>query len=227
MNKITCIVLLYTIILISCQEKSIESRLEARVGELESQLDTLKKSTNKTFDSIRNFQISSNKKNFEFNKKTEILKKLNLSYDDKTETTSYDQNLFIHYNNLNRSSISLHKKSGQSPTISLKMTYAGDDWIQFENAYFIYDSNVREIKFNLEHDKLGQNAGGQMWEWIDISLGDNDIDVLYKVANSSNSQMKLSGKKELTRNLFDREKEAILHILNAYQYFKENPNENL
>ena len=54
------------------------------------------------------------------------------------------------------------------------MSYTGDDWIFFENAYLSYDGNTREVSFNKYNDKESDNSGGKVWEWIG-KIGDIDI----------------------------------------------------
>ena len=41
------------------------------------------------------------------------------------------------------------------------MSYTGDDWIFFENAYLSYEGNTLEIKFDKYRNKETENKGGQ------------------------------------------------------------------
>jgi hypothetical protein len=66
---------------------------------------------------------------------------------------------------------------GQTPSsvwLRLKMSYTGDDWIFFENAYLSYDGITREFPFNKYKDKESDNSGGDVWEWIDLSVSSDD-----------------------------------------------------
>ena len=57
-------------------------------------------------------------------------------------------------------------------SLRLKMSYSGDDWIFFKNAYLSYNGNTREISFNEYQEKESDNSGGEVWEWIDVSIDD-------------------------------------------------------
>ncbi len=101
--------------------------------------------------------------------KLKTLKKLKKDYDDVSGVTWYKQPYFSHYNNENYTSIYLGQKDN-SLWLRLKMSYSGDDWIFFDNAYLSYEGNTKEIYFDKYNDKKTENGYGGVWEWIDVEV---------------------------------------------------------
>ena len=103
----------------------------------------------------------------------------------------------------------------------MKMSYTGDDWIFFENAYLSYDGNTREINFNKYENKESDNSGGEVWEWIDVSVDSYLHSYLKEMINGKSIKMRLSGKYTRTRNLSVNEIQGIKDVLLAYDVLKE------
>lgn len=167
------------------------------------------------------------KENFEKLKKEEeekaeklkSLTKLKKRLDDVSGITWYHNPYFTHYSNTNLASIYMGQKSG-SVWLRLQMSYKGDDWIFFDNAYLSYEGNTKEIFFDKYQDKKTENSGGGVWEWIDTGLDDSMIPFLKEFANSNDAKMRLSGKYSKTRNLSTNEKKGILDVINGYESLK-------
>ncbi len=147
------------------------------------------------------------------------LKKLKKEYDDVSGVTWYKNRYFTHYNNRNLTSIYMGSKE-KSTWLRLKMSYQGDDWIFFEQAYLSYDGNTKEISFNKYSDKESENSGGSVWEWIDVLVSPDVEKFLRVFAKSKNAKMRLSGKYSETRNLTWNEKQGIIDVLNGYDAIK-------
>ena len=101
------------------------------------------------------------------------------------------------------------------------MSYVGDDWIFFENAYLSYDGNTKSIPFKKYEDKDSDNSGGEVWEWIDIEVKDDLLDFLREMVNGKSVKMRLCGKYSKTRDLSASEIKAIKDVLLAYDVLKE------
>ena len=143
------------------------------------------------------------------------LNKLKKNFDDVSGITWYKQPYFTHYSNTNLTSIYMGEK-GSSKWLILTMSYAGDDWIFFDNAILSYDGNSKTISFDKYKDKETDNSGGNVWEWIDVSI-DKSLEIfLREFAKSKNAKMRLSGKYTKTRTLTYNEREGILDVLNGY-----------
>jgi len=147
--------------------------------------------------------------------KLKALKKLKKEHDDISGNTWYYQPYFTHYNNRNLISIYMGD-NGYSRWLRLKMSYNGDNWIFFENAYLSYEGNTKTIYFNEYQDKKSDNSGGSVWEWIDVSVTTDIESFLREFAKSKDAKMRLSGKYTKTRNLTGNERQGILDVLNGY-----------
>lgn len=172
---------------------------------------------------IKNSQIleAKNKAKLEEEKRSS-LKKLKLEYDDVNGVSWYKQKYFTHYTNDNKTSIYLGKEKGAQPFLRLQMSYTGESWIFFEEAYLSYDGNTKQIYFDDYKEKKSDNDGGEVWEWIDVQINDSDVEWLRNFAESKNAKMRLSGKYTKTRNLTPQERQGIIDVINGYEYFKEN-----
>ena len=147
--------------------------------------------------------------------KLKSLNKLKKNFDDVSGITWYKQPYFTHYSNTNLTSIYMGEK-GSSKWLILTMSYAGDDWIFFDNAILSYDGNSKTISFDKYKEKEKDNSGGNVWEWIDVSI-DKGLEIyLREFAKSKNAKMRLSGKYTKTRTLTYNERKGILDVLNGY-----------
>ncbi len=145
------------------------------------------------------------------------LSKLKEEHDDVSGITWYYQKYFTHYINTNRISLYIGKKSN-SVWLRLKMTYNGDNWIFFENAYISYEGNTQPIYFDRYNDRNTEIEGGFVSEWLDVDISKDKeiINFLYDFAKSTQAKMKLSGKYSKTRTLTQNERQGILDVLEGY-----------
>ena len=101
------------------------------------------------------------------------------------------------------------------------MSYNGDDWIFFENAYLSYDGNTLEIPFDRYRDKKTDNDS-EVWEWIDVLVSDSMLSFIRNMVEGKTPKMRLSGKYSSTRNLSTNEIKAIKDVLAGYDILKTN-----
>ncbi len=153
-------------------------------------------------------------------KRLSIVRKLKKDVDDVEGITWYKNPYFTHYNNRNLTSLYIGLNENNI-WLRLKMSYAGEDWIFFENAYLSYDGNTLKIPFDEYSEKKTEIGMGNVWEWIDITVSDNTEDFLRKMLDGKVKKMRLSGKYTKTRNLSSNEIRAIKDILLAYDVLKE------
>jgi hypothetical protein len=154
--------------------------------------------------------------------KLQALNKLVKNYDDVSDVTWYHQPYFTHYNNKNLVSIYIGKM-GNYLFLRLKMSYKGEDWIFFENAFLSYDGETKQIYFDKYTDKKTEiGNGGSVWEWIDVQLSEDSIQYLRKFCESRNAKMRLSGKYTETRNLTWEERQGIKDVLDGYDTLVSN-----
>jgi hypothetical protein len=147
--------------------------------------------------------------------KLKAVNKLKKKYDDVSNITWYYQPYFTHYNNANLLSVYIGKGSN-NVWLRLKMSYTGDDWIFFENAYLSYDGNTIEIPFDKYENKETDNSGGAVWEWIDISVSSSLLNYLKTYTQAKEPKMRLSGKYTKTRTLSSKEISGLKDVLLAY-----------
>lgn len=148
-------------------------------------------------------------------KRMKAVSKLKKKYDDISGITWYYNPYFTHYDNTNKASLYIGQKDNQT-WLRLKMSYNGDDWIFFENAYLSYDGETKEINFNRYRNKESDNSGGYVWEWIDVGVDEQLLAYLKKMVNGKSIKMRLSGKYTHTRNITGNEKKALEDVLLAY-----------
>ena len=144
--------------------------------------------------------------------------KLKKNYDDVSGITWYSNPYFTHYTNKNLTSVYIGKDKS-STWLILRMSYYGDDWIFFKNAYLSYDGNTKEIFFDEYRNKKTENDSS-VWEWIDVSVSSDIEAFLREMIKSKNVKMRLSGKYSRTRNLSTNEIKGISDVLLAYDVLK-------
>lgn len=149
-------------------------------------------------------------------KRMQAVKKLKSSYDDVSGITWYYNPYFTHYNNSNHVSIYMGKRESGTPWLRLVMSYYGDNWIFFENAYLSYDGSTMEIPFNRYDDKKTDNSGGSVWEWIDVPVDNSILSFLKQLVEGKTAKMRLSGKYTHTKSLSTSEINGIKDVLLAY-----------
>lgn len=150
-------------------------------------------------------------------KRMKAVNKLASNYDDISGIKWYKNPYFTHYDNTNRISLYIGTQKDKRPWLRLKMSYEGDNWIFFENAYISYDGKTLEIPFNQYEDKESDNGyGGRVWEWIDVHVTSEIHSFLKQMVEGKSLKMRLSGKYTETRNLTNSEIEGLKDVLLAY-----------
>ncbi len=153
-------------------------------------------------------------------KRMKAVNKLKKKYDDVDGITWYSNPYFVHYNNTNHVSVYIGK-SETSVWLRLKMSYEGDNWIFFENAYLSYDGNTKYVYFNEYEDKKSDSGyGGRVWEWIDVGVDDSMLAFLKEMVNGKSIKMRLSGKYTHDHIITYDERKGIEDVLLAYDVLK-------
>lgn len=156
-------------------------------------------------------------------KRMQAVNKLKKEYDDVSGITWYYNPYFTHYNNRNLISLYIGNKKDEGKVwLRLKMSYEGDDWIFFENAYLSYDENTKIIFFRDKETEVGN--GGRVWEWIDVPVDTELLEYLHNFVNGKSIKMRFSGKYSHTRAISNTERKALKDILLAYDVLT---NENM
>ena len=107
-----------------------------------------------------------------------------------------------------------------STWMQLCFLYDGDDWVFFKNVTIAADDQRFYKNFNY-FDVTRDNAGGEVWETMDITASESDIEMLKAVANSKETTVRFEGDDyyyDLTVSATD--KQAIAQVLEAYEALK-------
>lgn len=95
--------------------------------------------------------------------------------------------------------------------------YTDDDWIFFDKITFAVDDQ-RFYKYFSYYDVTRDNEYGDVWEYVDIEVGDSEIELLEAIANSSNTIIRFEGDdyyEDIT--VSDKDKKAIKQMLTVYK----------
>lgn len=98
--------------------------------------------------------------------------------------------------------------------------YTADDWVFFENIIFSVDGKNYYKSFNY-NDVVRDNEGGDVWEYVDIEVGESEIDILKAIANSEETIVRFEGDnyyRDIT--ISNGDKKGILDALLVYQLLK-------
>jgi hypothetical protein len=98
--------------------------------------------------------------------------------------------------------------------------YAGSDWLFFEKIVVNVDGRVFNLDFSyfeVEHE----NAGGGVWEWIDIVPSSENISMLNLIANSKSTIVRFQGENyKNDRELTAKDKKAISDVFTVMDGYK-------
>ncbi|WP_445722144.1 hypothetical protein [Flavobacterium sp.] len=139
-------------------------------------------------------------------KKTDKLEGISW-YQDKTSPYYINKNGFYLY----------ITSSGYSyPSLRLKIQYKDDRWL-FIRKYQIF---VDGIKYSIEpeYNKIQRDNGdGDIWEWLDTSVGKDEFAVLTAIKNGKDIKIRyISDKYHKDKSITVVEKKAIINMLNVY-----------
>lgn len=160
----------------------------------------------------------------ERNRKQAVLKRLEKKHDDISGTTWYTQPYFKHYNDMTATSVGIGQ-SNRGIWMVLKMSYQGEKWIFFENAYLSYDGNTKQINFSEYDDKKTEFVGGDgVWEWIQVAVDRDLMNFINDCAYGKSIKMRLSGKYSITKVLSVDERKGLKDIVEAFKILSEDNN---
>lgn len=154
-----------------------------------------------------------------------ILKGLRVKTDDFEEVSFYYGGGVIPYTNINRLFLYMPYKDGSRPSLRMKVQYAGEDWIFWNEAELKVDGEKMSLLGMGTVDR--DNDGGKVWEFTDSRVDRNSMDdennlrVIREVATSKTTTIRLSGKYRNDRTITNSEKKAMREILEAYDSIME------
>jgi len=109
---------------------------------------------------------------------------------------------------------------GNNVWMRLVCDYTSDDWLFFEKITFAVDDQ-RYYRFYSYYDVTRDNGYGDIWEYVDIVVGDEEIELLRAIANSENTIVRFEGDDYYDDvTIKDSDKKAIIQMLLLYEYLQ-------
>lgn len=101
--------------------------------------------------------------------------------------------------------------------LRLVYNYTGDDWVFYKNVIVAADDQRFTKTFNY-FDIVHNNGGGDVWEYIDTDVSESDIEMLWAIANSTETLVRFQGDDySYDFTITDGDKQAIREALTAYE----------
>lgn len=155
-------------------------------------------------------------------KQQELFSSFRSDYDQVTQITWYRPSSAPEYINNNSCYIYMGKNGGDYPHYWIRwvMSYAGNDWIFFDNITINVDGTNYYKTFDYFDVNRDNNYGG-VWEYVDISVTSNDMEILDAIANSDQTIIRFQGDEyRYDKTVTQTEKDGIRSILDAYEIVK-------
>lgn len=143
-------------------------------------------------------------------------------HDQVLQVTWYYPSSAPKYINTNSCFIYMGKDDGDYPYYRLRwiMSYAGNDWIFFDNIIINIDGTNYYKTFDYFEVNRDNNYGG-VWEYVDIFVTSEDIEILNAIANSEQTIIRFQGDTYYyDKTVTQTEKDGIQSILNVYNAVK-------
>lgn len=105
-----------------------------------------------------------------------------------------------------------------SKWLRFKAMYTGYDWIFFESIKIISNSNTYERKYAYS-DITKDNAGGKVWEYVDISMGKLEREIVDALSKGG-GKVRFSGKYSSTKEISVSQSREIKAVLELYKVTK-------
>ncbi len=110
--------------------------------------------------------------------------------------------------------------SGDDIWLRMVCNYTADDWVFFEKITFSVDGN-NYYKYFSYNDVVRDNEGGDIWEYVDIEVGETEIEILKAIANSNETIVRFEGDdyyRDVTIGADD--KKGIADAITVYEMLK-------
>lgn len=108
-------------------------------------------------------------------------------------------------------------KQGDNVWLRVMYNYTGDDWVFWKKLTIAADDE-RYYKTVNYFDVVHDNDHGVVWEYIDLEPTDTDIEILWAIADSTQTIIRFEGdNKQYDLTVRDGDKAAIRDILTAYE----------
>lgn len=110
---------------------------------------------------------------------------------------------------------------GNNIWLRLVCDYTSGDWVFFEKITFAVDDQ-RYYKYFSYYDVVRDNAYGDIWEYVDIEVGADEIELLKAIANSEKTIVRFEGDDYYDDfTVKESDKKAIKEMLLVYEALTE------
>lgn len=146
-------------------------------------------------------------------------KKMRKNYDDMNGTTwYYDKTSPRHLNTRTDFGAYIGKQEYGLPWLRLRVLYVADDWLFIEKYIIKVDGRVYEITEKKYGEIETDNGGGEIWEWLDRSVGSREFKIIKAIADAKEVKIRFVGRQyHKDRVVTKREKQALKNVLDAYE----------
>lgn len=146
----------------------------------------------------------------------EITKDLRKKTDELEGTSWYQDKTSPIYINRNGFYLYIASSEFNYPSLRLKIQYKDDKWLFIKKYQIFIDGTKYSIE--PEYDEIKRdNGNGNIWEWLDISVGKDELEILTTISNGKNVKIRyVSDKYHKDKTLSKEEKKAIKNILDIY-----------
>ena len=150
------------------------------------------------------------------NKFLEATKDLRKKTDDLEGTSWYQDKTSPTYINRNGFYLYIASSSFNYPSLRLKIQFTDDNWLFIKKYQIFIDGTKYSIE--PEYDEIKRdNGNGNIWEWLDISVGKDEFEILTAISYGKDVKIRyVSDKYHKDKTLSIEEKKAIKNILDIY-----------
>lgn len=189
--------LIFTMIFLSCNSKPANTEIEITENDTTTTVEPViesKKDENKAKKLSQFFRV----KKDEFESTEWITPKSAPNY------TNYDA-LYCYF----------ALNEGTPNNFRFVFHYVNEDWLFIENAKFLIDGKVFDYYPN---EVKRDNSGGEIWEWWDQQVTNNDISLIRAISDCKSAKIKLNGSQYYkVVNITDKQKLNIKRSLDYYE----------
>ncbi len=148
-----------------------------------------------------------------------VLSKMGSDYDDIKKTTTYYDKGFPPSYWQSVVMLLIDKPDNGQPTLWMKVTYHGDDWL-FVNKYIF---NIDGVNYNYIPLSVSRDNNSTVWETSVTLVGDDEMKIINAVLAGTKTKMRYEGDKYYKdRDITAAEKTAMQNVLATYAALKNN-----
>lgn len=140
--------------------------------------------------------------------------------EDKVQKmTFYTPNHFPQYIDQRTYALCYVGTKNDSTWVRIVYDYCGEDWIFWEKLTFLID-DVQYYRYYDHFDILRENNNGKVWECIDFTADEEDIELFEAIANSEEAIIRFEGDHAYDLTVSQEDKAAIKDALAVYEYLR-------